>query len=175
VITGFPGDYFRPTQLVTRAEYAAMVQKAFDSYPANYPAQKFSDVPPDYWAAPAIDRAVKIGFLKGYPKNVFLPEQRIPRVQALVSLATGLGLDKGTDSTPALKTYKDAQQIPNYARNTIGAATQAGLAVGHPDPHLLKPGIATSRADIAVMIYQALVKSGKAKPIQSQYIVPSSS
>ena len=55
VIAGFPDATFKPEQPVTRAEFAAMIQKAF---PQNSVQRQltggFSDVPTDYWAASAI-------------------------------------------------------------------------------------------------------------------------
>lgn len=173
IVTGFPGGYFQPTQPVARAEFAAMVQKAFDKKPVRR-AKAFKDVPSKYWAAPAIEQAYQTGFLSGSPKNLFQPEQRISRSQALVALATGLGLNDQSNPNQALRLYTDAKQIPNYAKDRIAAATKAGLVVNYPKPNLLKPNQAVNRAEMAALIYQALVKAGKAKPISSQYVVQSS-
>ncbi|MHC5727799.1 MAG: S-layer homology domain-containing protein, partial [Nostoc sp.] len=84
VIAGFPDGTFRPNQAVTRAEFAALIQKAFGSQNRvrQLSAGGFSDVPTGYWAASAIQSAYETGFLAGYPGNVFRPNQEIPRVQA---------------------------------------------------------------------------------------------
>ena len=171
IITGFAGKYFRPTQPVTRAEFATLLQEAFNINPPQIAANEFKDVPSDFWATPAIDLATKSGYLKGYPGDVFRPEQEISRAQALVALASGLKL--ATKSSPAqtLQSYQDADQIPNYATEKIAAATEAGLVVNHPNPKLLNPNGATTRAEVAAILYQALVRSGRVEPIQSQYTV----
>ncbi len=170
IVNGFTTGYFRPDQPVTRAQFAAMLQQAFDKTPGQN-TTVFKDVPSNFWAVPAIDKATKAGFLTGYPGNIFRPEEQIPRVQVLVALATGLHL--ATKSTPSqtLQTYQDAAQIPNYATEKIAAATEAGLVVNYPNPKLLNPNQNATRAEVAAIIHQALVHAGKAQQIQSQYIV----
>ena len=172
VVSGFAGDYFRPERPVTRAEFAALLQDAFDQYPGQN-ATVFNDVSSDFWAVKAIDRSTRSGFLKGYPGNVFQPQQQIPRAQVLVALATGLNLAPPSSPTQVLQVYKDANQIPNYATEKIAAATAAGLVVNYPDPNSLNPNRNATRAEVAAIIHQALVRAGKAEPIQSQYIVRS--
>lgn len=80
VIAGFPDNTFKPEQPVTRAQFAAMVSKAFQK-PAERGATQFTDVPASYWAANAIQTAYTSGFLAGYPSNRFEPNQNIPRQQ----------------------------------------------------------------------------------------------
>ncbi len=171
IVTGFPGGYFRPDEHVSRAEFAAMVQKAFEDKKPVRSAGTFKDVPPKYWASPAIDEAYKIGFLNGYPNDVFAPAQQIPRVQAFVAIVTGLGIAPPANSAQILSTYKDADQIPSYAKDKVAAATQAGLVVNHPDLNLLKPAQEATRAEVATLIYQALATTGKVGKLSSTYVV----
>src|SRR5579883_2954873 len=82
VIAGFPDGTFKPDQPVTRAEFAAMIAKAFNPNPVRQlSAGGFSDVPSNYWAAGAIQKAYETGFMSGYPGNVFRPNQQIPKVE----------------------------------------------------------------------------------------------
>lgn len=170
ILDGFPDGSFRPNQPITRAEFAAPLQKAFESKSA-VGAINFKDVSADFWAAPVIQQAVTAGFLKGYPQNIFQPNQQIPKVQVLVSLVTGLGITPPADSTQVLQTYQDAPEIPKYATQQVAAATAAGLVANYPEPKLLKPNQDATRAEVAALIYQALVQAGKAEKIPSQYIV----
>jgi len=173
IVNGFPGGYFRPDEPVTRAEFSALLQAAFGQPPGESTV-KYQDVPDDFWGVPAINRATQTGFLQGYPDNTFRPEQEIPRAQVLVALASGLNLAPPADSAQVLQTYKDAAQIPNYATEKVAAATTAGLVVNHPEPSLLNPNVNATRAEVATMIYQALVQAKRVEPIQSQYIVQQS-
>ncbi|MHC5611426.1 MAG: fasciclin domain-containing protein [Nostoc sp.] len=180
VIAGFPDGTFRPNQAVTRAEFAALIQKAFGNQNRvrQLSAGGFSDVPTGYWAASAIQSAYETGFLAGYPGNVFLPNQQIPRVQGIVALANGLGLTtSSTGASSDLSTYyTDASSIPNYAVNSVTAATQSNLVVNYPDIKQLNPQQPLTRAEAAALLYQALAKQGRIQPIASnlpasQYIV----
>ncbi|MBD2511290.1 S-layer homology domain-containing protein [Nostoc muscorum FACHB-395] len=170
ILKGFPDYSFRPNQPVNRAEFAAIVQKAFDQEPSKT-AIAFEDVPTKFWATPAIDQAINAGFLKGYPKKTFKPQQNISRVQVLVALVSGLNLKAPTSPNQILSVYKDAKDIPPYAISKIAAATTNGLVVNYPNPQILAPNKVASRAEVAAMIHQALVKRGKLEAISSPSIV----
>ena len=171
IVSGFTDNFFRPDQPVTRAEFAAILQAAFDKNRVGQRVSEFKDLPTDFWAAPAIDRTTNDQFLKGYPGAVFRPTQEIPRVQVLVALATGLHLPTPPDPAKIVQIYQDATQIPNYATNQVAAATQAKMVVNYPTQNLLNPNQNATRAEVAAIVYQALVQAGKVQPIQSQYIV----
>lgn len=180
VIAGFPDGTFRPNQPVTRAEFAALIQKAFGNQNRvrQLSSGGFSDVPANYWAASAIQSAYETGFLAGYPGNVFRPNQEIPRVQGIVALASGLGLTPSSTGTSSdLGTYyNDASSIPNYAVSSVTAATQSNIVVNYPDIKQLNPQQSLTRAEAAALLYQALAKQGRVQPIASnlpatQYIV----
>lgn len=176
VIRGFPDGTFRPDEPVTRAQFAAMLQKAFQKNPIRNAVQ-FVDVPANYWAYNAIQEAYSRGFLAGYPNSVFNPNQNIPRVQALVSLVEGLNLGATTVTPAALDTYfQDATQIPDYARDKVAGATENRIVVNYPDIRVLNPNQVATRADVAAFIYQTLVKAGTAPELATsetatQYIV----
>lgn len=180
VITGFPDGSFRPNQGVTRAEFAALIQKAFPNQNRvrQLSAGGFRDVPAGYWAASAIQNAYETGFLAGYPGNVFRPNEQIPKVQAIVAVTSGLGLTGSTTGTSTdLSTYyNDASAIPNYAVSSVTAATQSNIVVNYPDVKQLNPQQPLTRAEAAALLYQALSRQGRVQPIASnlpasQYIV----
>jgi hypothetical protein len=79
IIKGFPDGGFRPNDPVTRAQFAAMLNKAINKAPIRG-GMTFVDVDSNYWAASAIEKSYTTGFLSGYPGNVFEPSQNIPRV-----------------------------------------------------------------------------------------------
>lgn len=170
VITGFPDGSFRPEEPVTRAQFAAMIRKAFNKAPVRNAIQ-FIDVPAGFWAADAIQTAYTTGFLAGYPGNVFRPSENIPRAQVLVSLANGLNYVASGTPDSVLVAYNDASSIPDYARPSIAAATQKQIVVNYPDVRTLNPNQVATRAEVAAFIYQALVSSGQVSAINSPYIV----
>lgn len=172
IITGFPDGTFRPSDPVTRAQFAAIINKAF-SPPAQRPRLNFVDVATGFWGFDAIQTAYQGGFLSGYPGNVFEPAQQIPRVQVLVSLASGLGFSGG--DVGVLYFYNDAIDIPGYARNQVAAATQRQVVVNYPTTNQLNPNRPATRAEVAAFVYQALVSSGRATAIPSPYVVSATS
>jgi hypothetical protein len=170
IIAGFPDGSFRPEEPVTRAQFAAMVDKAFQKAQERQ-AINFTDVPSNYWASSAIQQAYTIGFLSGYPSNRFEPNQAIPRQQVLVSLANGLEYSAGSNTESTLQYFNDASKIASYARSPIAAATEKQIVVNYPNVKLLNPTAIATRAEVAAFIYQALVSSNQASAINSPYVV----
>ena len=162
VISGFPDGTFRPSQLVTRAEFAAILNKAFPQPPGSG-AIAFKDVPEDYWAADAIQSARANAFLAGYPGNLFRPQQPIPRVQAIVALASGLNYSQS--DTRAIDYFTDARSIPQYALQAVAGATEASAVVNYPTLDELNPNREATRAEVAAFVYQSMVKAGIAQPL----------
>lgn len=167
IITGFPNGTFKPEQPVSRAEFAAMIQKAFNQNPVRkLSTGGFRDVPSDYWAISAIQEAFETGFMSGYPGNFFFPNQQISKVQAIVALNNGLGLTaNGTANLAGY--YTDVNSIPNYAADKVAAATRANLIVNYPEVRQLNPLQPLTRAEAAAHLYQALVRQGKLQPLAS--------
>jgi len=170
ILKGFPDGGFRPNDPVTRAQFAAILSKATNKSPIRGDVS-FVDVSSNYWAASAIQKSYTTGFMSGYPGNIFEPTQNIPRVQILVSLANGLNYSSSQAPETILQTYADASGIPNYARNSVAAATENRLVVNYPNVQFLNPNQPATRAEVAAFIYQALVRSGQVTAIASPYIV----
>ncbi len=168
IIAGFPDGSFKPNEPVTRAQFAAIINKAFKPS-ATRQAITFKDVKSNYWGYGAIQAASSSPFLTGYPDSTFKPEEKIQRVQAIVSLANGLGLTASDQN--AIKFYTDAGQIPSYAAGPVAAATSRQLVINYPNVKELAPKRQATRAEIAAFVYQALVNAGRVQPIASQYLV----
>ncbi|AUS99331.1 hypothetical protein CLI64_02370 [Nostoc sp. CENA543] len=168
IIAGFPDGTFKPNDPVTRAQFATIITKALTP-PAKRSAIEFRDVSRNFWAYGAIQAAYQSQFVAGYPDGTFKPQQQIPRVQALVALANGLGLT--ADNQNVISIYTDAAQIPNYAVSPVAAATSKQLVINYPNVNQLNPNREATRAEIAAFVYQALVNAGRAQPLPSSYVV----
>jgi S-layer homology domain len=169
IIAGYPDGTFRPDNPVNRAEFAALLNKAFDLTPTRE-SRTFPDVPTKFWGAAAIDKAYRAGFLSGYPNNTFGPTQNIVRIESLVSIANGSKLQP--DGSPATidDLFTDSAQVPSFGRDALVAATQKCLAVSvsYPDGKTFNPNGVATRADVAAFIHQALVASGKLSPLAAE-------
>ncbi|MBK1988840.1 family 10 glycosylhydrolase [Sphaerospermopsis aphanizomenoides BCCUSP55] len=173
IVNGYRDGTFRPDYPVTRAEFAAIIASIFTP-PKQREYVSFKDVPETYWAKSAIQKVYETGFLVGYPDQTFRPNDSISRGDILVSMVNGLNI--ASQVAPDLvsklpQIYQDSTAIPNYAINQIAIATRVGWVANYPNIKLLNPRMSATRADVAVMVYQALVYQGKAEKIASDYIV----
>ncbi|WP_334797480.1 DUF1565 domain-containing protein [Nostoc sp.] len=163
----FADGSYQTDKPMTRAQYAALVAIAFNPFP-KIPAPDFMDVPKDFWAYSAIQIAASGGFVGGFSDRTFRPDQNVQRLQVIVSLVNGLGLPSA--DSHALEVYSDRHTIPDYARTAVATATQRGIVVNYPDPKVLAPSRSATRAEVAAMVYQALVAIGRTPAIKSIYV-----
>ena len=176
IISGYPDGSFRPSYYMNRAEFAAIIDKAFPNLVQNRKSVEFVDVPVYYWAYSVIKQAYQTKFLSGYPGKVFKPSRYIPRSQVLVSLASGLNYSPTRSATAILNAeFADANTIPNYAKKGIAAATEKGFVVNYPNVKFLNPNKKATRAEVAAFLCQARVSSSDASVIPAQYIAGSNS
>jgi S-layer homology domain len=165
IIKGYPDGTFKPDQPVTRAEFAALLNRAFDLKEVRAP-RKFKDVPTKFWAAAVIQKAYQGGFLSGYPNGTFAPKQNIIRIQSLVSLINGSKLEP-SGNLDINGVFGDAAQVPSYGQNALVAATQRCVAVSVEYDSSKLPGgnfgpnTVATRADVAAYIHQVLVGAGR--------------
>lgn len=169
IISGFPDATFRPDAQMTRAQFASILSGGFPKAAVRSPIT-FSDVPTDHWAAGAIASAYAKGFLSGYPDGTFGLDQPITRLEVLVALTNGLGLQSPGSAAQVLAGFSDRAQIPDWATGAIAAATSQQLIVNYPNMQQLNSNRFASRAEIVAIAYQALVSRGSATAINSPYV-----
>lgn len=179
-VSGYSDGSFRPDAQVTRAEFAVMVERAFQGAVwGTLPGMPvdFVDVPSNYWAYTAIQKASEAQYLSGYPGKIFRPNRNITRAQVLVALASGNQFNSKPNravATMLTASFDDANSIPNYAKTQIAVATQNGWVVNYPNVRLLNPNRSANRAEVAAFLCQAVSQSSELVPLQ--YIVsPSNS
>jgi hypothetical protein len=110
--------------------------------------------------------------MSGFPDHTFAPDHPLLRAQSWVSLVNGLALLAGQPGNQALlDRFRDRATIPSYALDGVAKATQLGLVVNVPELSRLNPNRVASRADIAAVVYQALVVQQRMPKIPCPYIV----
>ena len=117
----------------------------------------------------AIARANRVGFLAGYPDSTFRPQQNLTRAETIVSLVKGLQFAGG--NLNSLSVYVDRAQIPSFATDSIATAPEGKILVNYPAREKLSPARDITRGEISALIYQSLVATNRAEPINSPYIV----
>ena len=80
ILSGYPDGTFRPSEPITRAEFATIAAK-FDELELGS-ASSFTDIF-GHWAEKYITSSEIKGWIKGYPDMTFKPEQDITRAEAM--------------------------------------------------------------------------------------------
>ena len=90
IINGYPDGTFKPDNTITRAEFAAIVARAFklEDKPVT---TEFTDVPSTHWATGNIGAAYAAGIINGYGDGTFGPEDPIKEEQAVKMVVAALG------------------------------------------------------------------------------------
>ena len=174
LVSALTGDQkFEPNKLITRASMATLISRAFEMEPQTEKIKNFKDVSNKNEIAADIDKAVRLGYMQGYSEDTFRPLENIPRYQVLVALATGLGLKSSQNADQTLQKLDGSGDIPDWAKEQVAAAYEAKLIVNRPDfaKNSLMPNESATRGEVAAMVHQALVKKGRLKPLNSEYIL----
>lgn len=134
------GTYrFEPEQLVSRAEAAAMIVRAFGYDRTGTFA--FTDLRSEHWSYPYIDKAVRAGIVGGYPDGRFRPDEPVTRMEMAAMLARAMGLNGNLRGTvpfvdvkendwgsPVLLQMKAEGWISGYADGTFRPSQTATRA-----------------------------------------------
>lgn len=150
LVKGYPDGTFKPDGNVSRAEFMALVNRAFgysQKAPVNY-----KDVPEGAWFYGTVAEARAAGYISGYEDGTMRPENPILRAEAaaIIARVTGLAADAG-----AAAGFADAADIPSWSAGVIGAAAKAGIMGGYPDGSFRAQDFIT-RAEAVVALSRAL-------------------
>lgn len=152
-IAGYPDGNFRPNRPISRAEFVALVNRAFDKHNQNAQCD-FSDVSTSDWFYQEVSASKVAGYISGYPDGTFKPHQAITRQEA-AAIVTRL-LDLSTGDEGKIKAFKDYNTFSEWSKADIGAVVSAKIMYGLPDGTFgaLKP---ITRAETVVTLDRALI------------------
>ncbi len=147
LLNGFELDgdsYIKPEAALTRAQMAAIVNRAFGAQAAAS-LTGITDVPSYAWYAGEMAKAIQMGtFLRDARMR---PNDSITRQEAFVVLARAFKLkDSGTAFTP-LNAFSDKAQIASWALPELSAMSAAGYVEGSGG--MLHPVDTITRAEFA--------------------------
>ena len=128
LVGGYADGTFKPDQNLTRAEFVAMVNRAF-GYTQKIDLE-FTDVLPEDWYAVDIAKVVAADYINGYPDGTFRPEQTITR-QEVAAILTQIFSFEGT--TEEVKKFQDQVEIPFWSLGSIVAVVANGYMGGYAD------------------------------------------
>ncbi|MGO4110880.1 cadherin-like beta sandwich domain-containing protein [Paenibacillus sp. YAF4_2] len=119
--------------------------------PTNLP--DFSDID-GHWAEPLIIAGAGQGWISGFPDGTFRPDQAVSRQEFVVIVTKALGW-QAVEQPNNGYTFKDQEQIAEYAKSAFNIAYQKGLITGYKDGSV-RPNAEINRLEMAVMLIRTL-------------------
>lgn len=116
----------------------------------SQPAKEFSDMG-GHWASRDVSTLASKAIVSGFPGNVFLPEEKVTRVQFVTMLAKSMGWQP----VEGEKIFTDQDIIPVWARGYVHAAVEKGVVSGYKDGSFM-PSRNVTRSEMASMVTRAL-------------------
>lgn len=128
LVSGYPDGTFRPSNHITRAEFATLVQKAFDL--KSEAKSEFSDVASSDWYYDAVTTLASLGVVGGYEDGTFRPAGHITRAEAAAIMTN---LKKLNPNASAAEKFADYASMADWAKGHVGAVVEAKFMGGYPD------------------------------------------
>ncbi|HHX95294.1 MAG TPA: hypothetical protein GX691_05725 [Clostridia bacterium] len=147
IMNGDGKGSFRPNDLITRAEFAALVNRAFGFVKDS--GISFNDVKPTDWFAKEISVAATQGYLQGIGNGLIAPSDKLTREQAAVIIGRIMQLAPGSGETD----FTDADKISPWAKGMVSAIVREGYMKGSRGCFF--PGKNATRGEVAAIIVNA--------------------
>lgn len=152
-----------PKGLLTRAQMATMVNRAFASS-AKASLTSFTDMVPGAWHYDEMAKSVQMGAFQGADGKLN-PNDPITREQAFAVLARAFGLADGKASS--LDKFSDGAQVSSWARGAVAALVEQGYVTGADGA--LNPQSYITRAEFA-QVMDALVAAYADQDLKDQTV-----
>ena len=152
VIEGYPDGSYKPEGNITRAEFATIIARLFETT-KTVDLTSYRDVNSGAWYYNDVAKAVALGVLDG-STSAIRPDDYITREEAMNGLNVLYALvAKSNDS--ALAKFSDANKVSSWAKSSVAALTDFGYIHGYPDG-TVKPSAFITRAEFAKLLDDAV-------------------
>jgi len=155
IVKGTGEGIFSPESLVSRADFAIMLTRAFEISPRD--GEGFSDVDENKYYATELKTAKAAGIIQGIGNNKFNPEGKISRQDMMVMLCRALeskGYKFSAVPENVLDDYSDSKLISPYAKQAVSLAVSESFVRGNDGK--ISPLDYTTRAEVAVVLDRVL-------------------
>jgi hypothetical protein len=160
VVSGYPGSVFKPGAETSRGECTAILVRALGLQVAGEEGlaafKDSADIPS--WARGLVAAAVKEGLVKGYREQdgslTFRAGNPVTRAELAVLVARIMAKEVGL-VTGTVSQFADADKIPGWAKESVGAAAARGIIKGYEDGTFRAANNVT-RSEAAAMILRLL-------------------
>lgn len=158
VVSGVSATQFGPGNAIGRGDFLLMLCKAFALDTGS--TTSYADVPSTSYYARAIATCKDLGITRGSGGDRFSPDSPVTRQDAMLLLqnamrAAGWSIPNGAASS--LGRYTDGGSVASYAQGAVAAMVELGIISGD-DAGRLKPEDSLTRAEMAVILHQALTQ-----------------
>ena len=150
VLSGKGDKIFAPSDNVKREEFVKMLVLAFDLKNEDNGDIAFSDVNSEEWYVPYIKTAYGLGIVNGISEDEFGIGSYISRQDMAVMITRAKNIELTDDM--ADNTFTDAEQVSDYARQSVGYLKNTGVINGYSDGSF-KPLGNVTRAETAKVLY----------------------
>ncbi len=154
IINGYDDNSFRPENTVTRAEFVAIIMRAFygNTEPTDY---DYADVAKDSWAYGYIATAANLKLVSGVGEGNFAPNDNIKRQDMSLIIYNILKSQGNVPANIEKYTFADDAEISNYASEAVYTLRAMGIINGD-DNNKFNPNSPATRAEAAVMLYNLM-------------------
>ncbi|OBZ15335.1 S-layer homology domain-containing protein [Bacillus sp. FJAT-26390] len=155
IINGYPDGSFKAISVVTRAEFAAMLNRALGILPKVQASKSFKDITNGVWYAPQINAAVDAGLINGYTDGTFRPNQEISHQEMIVMLVNALKYSEANVVIKKTSSTEFPDKLPDWAKPYYAAALDNGILLTN-SPFHFQTGKNTQRQESALLLYQLM-------------------
>lgn len=147
ILTGYVDGTFGADRAISRAEMAAIICRMIDKEEAAGKAKGsvvFDDVSAGHWASGYIKVASDEGIINGNGLGSFMPDNDVKYEEALKMVVCAIGLGDDIEINPE-----------DWSAGYVAVAQENGITVNLKG----RKGVASTRGDVAVMVYNGLSKT----------------
>ncbi|MBR5293156.1 MAG: S-layer homology domain-containing protein [Oscillospiraceae bacterium] len=152
LMIGVSETAFAPGMALNRAQFATILYRVDGEQPVQS-RMAFQDVPAGQWYSDAVLWAAEKGIVMGYGNGIFGSNNPISREQMVVMMyryAQYLQMDTANDGN--CDSFRDADQISEYALEALNWAVDRGIINGKAGGTMIDPQGTTTRAECAAII-----------------------
>ncbi|GFN35260.1 leucine-rich repeat protein [Tepidimicrobium xylanilyticum] len=156
IVVGFGNNEFRPKDKLTRAQFAAILVRAFN-IETTTGHSKFDDVKESHWYYEAVMNLANLKIVSGDGTGNFNPNGNITREQMIKLLIEVINIKypEYLNTKGNLNGFKDSSTISDWAVEYMEKAVGLGLINGFEDS-TIRPKEEATRAQAAVIIDRIL-------------------
>ncbi|GBF75621.1 hypothetical protein PA598K_04040 [Paenibacillus sp. 598K] len=155
LVKGYEDRTFRPDNEISRAEFVALVNRAF-----RYTSQEridFKDLKPTNWEYAEVQKAIAYGYINGFEDGTFRSKLPISKQESAMILSKIVPLEEN-EIVLAANSLEDGELIPAWSKAAIESVIYQGIMTKEENG-AFSPKRLMTRAETVVAIKKALEAS----------------